>query len=76
MDYFAGARNDAVKRNLAPHAGRGEERRRRESTSSNRPHPGLRFAVGVLWHPEAGDDARLFEELVREAELYSAARND
>ena len=38
--------------------------------------PGLRFAVGVLWHPEAGDDARLFEELVREAEHYRAARND
>ncbi len=38
--------------------------------------PGRRFAVGVLWHPEAGDDARLFEELVREAEHYRAARND
>jgi putative glutamine amidotransferase len=23
-----------------------------------------RFALGVLWHPEAGDDARLFEALV------------
>jgi len=33
-----------------------------------------RFAVGVLWHPEAGDDARLFEELVRQAEEYRAAR--
>ena len=38
--------------------------------------PGRRFAVGVLWHPEVGDDARLFEELVREAEHYRAARND
>jgi putative glutamine amidotransferase len=37
--------------------------------------PGRRFAVGVLWHPEAGDDARLFEELVREAAQYRAARN-
>ena len=26
--------------------------------------PGLRFAIGVLWHPEAGDDLRLFEALV------------
>ena len=26
--------------------------------------PGRRFAVGVLWHPEAGDDPRLFEALV------------
>jgi len=25
---------------------------------------GRRFAVGVLWHPEAGDDLRLFEALV------------
>jgi putative glutamine amidotransferase len=36
--------------------------------------PSRRFAVGVLWHPEAGDDARLFEELVRQAEEYRAAR--
>ena len=38
--------------------------------------PGRRFAVGVLWHPEAGEDARLFEELVREAAQYRAGRND
>ncbi|MGZ8698118.1 MAG: gamma-glutamyl-gamma-aminobutyrate hydrolase family protein [Gaiellaceae bacterium] len=38
--------------------------------------PGQRFAVGVLWHPEAGEDARLFEELVREAAQYRTARND
>ncbi len=37
--------------------------------------PGRRFAVGVLWHPEAGDDTRLFEELVREASQYRATRN-
>jgi hypothetical protein len=30
----------------------------------------------VLWHPEAGEDARLFEELVREAEQYRSARAD
>ena len=30
-------------------------------------HPGKRFALGVLWHPEAGDDPRLFEGLVRAA---------
>jgi putative glutamine amidotransferase len=29
-----------------------------------------RFAVGVLWHPEAGEDEKLFEELVREAVRY------
>ena len=36
--------------------------------------PQQRFALGVLWHPEAGEDARLFEELVREAEAYRASR--
>lgn len=29
--------------------------------------PSLRFALGVLWHPEASDDLRLFEALVRAA---------
>jgi putative glutamine amidotransferase len=29
--------------------------------------PGRRFALGVLWHPEAGDDLRLFEALVQAA---------
>jgi putative glutamine amidotransferase len=35
--------------------------------------PSRRFAVGVLWHPEEGDDLRLFEELVTEARGYRAA---
>jgi gamma-glutamyl-gamma-aminobutyrate hydrolase PuuD len=38
--------------------------------------PTRRFALGVLWHPEAGEDARLFEELVREAEQYRSTRAD
>lgn len=38
--------------------------------------PERRFTVGVLWHPEAGEDARLFEGLVREAADYRAARSD
>jgi len=29
--------------------------------------PGKRFAVGVLWHPEAGEDSRLFDALVHAA---------
>jgi gamma-glutamyl-gamma-aminobutyrate hydrolase PuuD len=33
-----------------------------------------RFALGVLWHPEAGEDARLFEALVEEAGAYAAER--
>jgi putative glutamine amidotransferase len=33
-------------------------------------NPAHRFAVGVLWHPEAGEDRRLFEALVAEATRY------
>jgi putative glutamine amidotransferase len=29
-----------------------------------------RFALGVLWHPEAGEDMKLFEALVEEAARY------
>jgi len=29
--------------------------------------PERRFALGVLWHPEAGDDLRLFQALIAEA---------
>jgi gamma-glutamyl-gamma-aminobutyrate hydrolase PuuD len=36
--------------------------------------PSLRFAVGVQWHPEAGEDASLFEELVEQAREYRSAR--
>jgi gamma-glutamyl-gamma-aminobutyrate hydrolase PuuD len=32
--------------------------------------PERRFAVGVLWHPEAGEDMKLFETLVAEARAY------
>ena len=36
--------------------------------------PDRRFTVGVLWHPEAGQDARLFETLVAEAARYREER--
>ena len=36
--------------------------------------PTRSFAVGVLWHPEEGDDTRLFDELVVEAREYRARR--
>jgi len=36
--------------------------------------PTRRFAIGVLWHPEAGEDARLFDELVAEAARFRAER--
>jgi putative glutamine amidotransferase len=32
--------------------------------------PSRRFALGVLWHPEAGEDTKLFEELVSQAREY------
>jgi putative glutamine amidotransferase len=32
------------------------------------------FVVGVQWHPEQGDDARLFLALVQAAELYNSGR--
>ena len=36
--------------------------------------PEKRFAVGVLWHPEEGEDAALFRALVDEARAYRQAR--
>ena len=36
--------------------------------------PAQRFAVGVLWHPEAGEDFALFEGLVDEARQYAEER--
>ena len=37
--------------------------------------PSRRFALGVLWHPEEGEDLALFEALVEEAARYRAARH-
>jgi len=36
--------------------------------------PARRFTVGVLWHPEAGEDFELFAALVAEAGRYRAER--
>jgi putative glutamine amidotransferase len=36
--------------------------------------PSKRFAVGVLWHPEEGEDFALFQRLVDEARAYRAER--
>ena len=36
--------------------------------------PAHRFALGVLWHPEEGEDAALFRALVKEAQAYRAER--
>jgi putative glutamine amidotransferase len=37
--------------------------------------PAHRFALGVLWHPEEGDEAPLFKALVDEARDYRARRS-
>jgi gamma-glutamyl-gamma-aminobutyrate hydrolase PuuD len=37
--------------------------------------PTRRFALGVLWHPEEGEDLALFEALVREAAEYRATKS-
>lgn len=36
--------------------------------------PSKRFAVGVLWHPEEGEDMALFEALVEQAAQYREER--
>jgi putative glutamine amidotransferase len=36
--------------------------------------PSRRFALGVLWHPEAGEDFALFEAFVAEARRYGEER--
>jgi gamma-glutamyl-gamma-aminobutyrate hydrolase PuuD len=36
--------------------------------------PERRFAVGVLWHPEAGEDQALFERLVAESRAYRESK--
>jgi gamma-glutamyl-gamma-aminobutyrate hydrolase PuuD len=36
--------------------------------------PSKRFALGVLWHPEAGEDMKLFEALVAEASAYKVQK--
>jgi len=36
--------------------------------------PARRFTLGVLWHPEAGEDMALFETLVREAAEYRSSK--
>jgi len=36
--------------------------------------PSRRFTVGVLWHPEAGEDRALFAALVAEARAYRGSR--
>jgi putative glutamine amidotransferase len=38
--------------------------------------PSRRFTLGVLWHPEEGEDLALFQALVREAAEYRSSRQN
>jgi gamma-glutamyl-gamma-aminobutyrate hydrolase PuuD len=45
-----------------------------DGTTEGLEDPSRTFAVGVLWHPEEGEDVALFERLVEEARAYRARR--
>ena len=47
-----------------------ESARAEDGTLEALEDPSRRFTLGVLWHPEAGEDMRLFEALVEEARGY------
>jgi gamma-glutamyl-gamma-aminobutyrate hydrolase PuuD len=51
-------------------AGLREAARAEDGTVEALEDPSHRFALGVLWHPEAGEDMRLFEALVQAARDY------
>lgn len=54
-------------------AGLREAARAPDGTLEALEDPSRRFTVGVLWHPEAGEDRALFEALVAEARAFRAA---
>jgi putative glutamine amidotransferase len=51
-----------------------ESARAEDGTLEALEDPSRRFALGVLWHPEAGEDMRLFEALVEQARGYREER--
>jgi gamma-glutamyl-gamma-aminobutyrate hydrolase PuuD len=55
-------------------AGLRESARADDGTVEAVEDPSQRFAVGVLWHPEAGEDMALFQGLVDEARRYAEER--
>ena len=56
-------------------AGLRESERAADGTVEALEDPTRRFTLGVLWHPEEGEDLALFEALVAEAAAYRAARH-
>jgi gamma-glutamyl-gamma-aminobutyrate hydrolase PuuD len=59
------------------HLGEGlrEAARAEDGTVEAIEDPSRRFALGVLWHPEEGEDAALFRALVEEARRYREERS-
>ena len=86
VDVLDGTRVAAILGDRAPvksshHQGFGrlgeglrEAARAEDGTIEALEDPGRRFTVGVLWHPEEGEDFALFKALVDEAREYRAAR--
>jgi putative glutamine amidotransferase len=82
VDVVAGSRIQRILGDRAPvkshhHQGYGrlgeglhEAARAEDGTVEAVEDPSRRFTVGVLWHPEAGEDFALFEDLVQEAARY------
>jgi putative glutamine amidotransferase len=56
-------------------AGLREAARAPDGTLEALEDPTRRFTLGVLWHPEAGDDLALFRALVTEAAAYREGRS-
>lgn len=86
VDLVAGSRVQGLLGDRAPvkshhHQGFGrigeglqEAARADDGTVEALEDPDRRFAVGVLWHPEAGEDFALFKALVDEAREYRSSR--
>jgi putative glutamine amidotransferase len=85
VDLLSGTRVQQILGDRAPvkshhHQGYGqlgkglrEAARAHDGTIEALEDPSRRFALGVLWHPEAGEDFALFEALVEEARAYHEA---
>ena len=86
VDVLPGTRVEQILGDHAPvkshhHQGYGrlgeglrEAARAEDGTVEALEDPSRRFALGVLWHPEAGEDFALFEALVEEATRYHEER--
>ncbi len=78
LESLLGARHDVKSHHHQGFGGLGaglkEAARASDGTVEALEDPSRRFVLGVLWHPEAGEDLALFTALVAEAAAYRAAR--